>query len=156
MAVLVDTCILLRAFERRSPEFVMIRQALRRSIESQEKLIVCIQNIAEFWNVATRPLANNGQGLTAERAKRRLTLIERLCDVLSEDAQSYLRWKEIVDRLGVSGVAVHDARLVSVLLGSGSKQVMTLNVRDFRRYEAEGLQIVTPESYLAGSDERSP
>lgn len=53
MAALFDTCLLLHALERRSPEFVMIRKALRRSIETQERLLECIQNIAECWNMAT-------------------------------------------------------------------------------------------------------
>ncbi|QDT73535.1 hypothetical protein I41_27240 [Lacipirellula limnantheis] len=55
MAALFDTCLLLHTLERRSPEFVMIRKALRRSIETQERLIKCIQSIAECWNVATCP-----------------------------------------------------------------------------------------------------
>ncbi len=32
-------------------------------------LVVTIQNIAEFWNVATRPASNNGLGLSIPEAK---------------------------------------------------------------------------------------
>lgn len=104
--------------------------------------------MAEFWNVATRPLEHNGQGLSVERVKRRIAIIERLCEVVAEDAVSYEHWKRLVESLGVSGVKVHDARLISVMLRSGLKRILTLNDGDFRRYVGEGVEIVTPASLL--------
>jgi ribosome maturation factor RimP len=44
----------------------------------------------------------------------------------------------------VSGVKVHDARLVSVMLSSGLKRILTLNASDFRRYIGEGIEVATP------------
>src|SRR6476620_10432506 len=112
MGTLVDTRILLRAFDANSPQFRSIRRSLRKALDENVRLIVTVQNIAEFWNVGTRPLDKNVQGLSAERVKRRVEIIERLCEVVSEDKASYADWKRIVEELGVSGVKVHDARLV--------------------------------------------
>jgi predicted nucleic acid-binding protein len=146
MGTLIDTGVLLRAFDANSPHYRQIRQALRKLLDYGEPLTVTVQNMAEFWNVATRPLEHNGQGLSVERVKRRIAIIERLCDVIAEDTVSYEHWKRIVESLGVSGVKVHDARLVSVMLRSGLKRILTLNDGDFRRYVGEGVEVVTPLS----------
>ncbi|QDU86986.1 tRNA(fMet)-specific endonuclease VapC [Pirellulimonas nuda] len=148
MAMLVDTCVLLRAFDRASAEYGPIRRSLRKAIDRQESLVITIQNAAEFWNVTTRPTDRNGQGLSTERAMRRLAIIERACNVVSEDASSYQAWKRMVEELGVSGVAVHDARLAAIMVAANIPQILTLNARDFRRYEQMGVNVVTPEMYL--------
>ncbi len=148
MGTLIDTGVLLRAFDAQSPHCRPVRQALRKLLDDGEQLTVSVQNVAEFWNVATRPVEYNGQGLSIERVKRRIAIVERFCEVIAEDTASYEHWKRIVESLGVSGVKVHDARLVSVMLRSGLKRILTLNDGDFRRYVGEGLEIVTPETVL--------
>ena len=148
MGTLVDTGILLRAFDAKSEHYRSIRQALRRALNDNIQLVVTIQNLAEFWNVATRPLDKNGQGLSSERVKRRVEIIERFCEVLSEDAGSYAHWKRLVESLGVTGVKVHDARLVSVMLHLGVTQILTLNEADFQRYAGEGVEALTPSQFL--------
>jgi hypothetical protein len=55
----------------------------------------------------------------------------------------------MVESLGVSGVKVHHARLVSVMLRSGLRRILTLNGGDFRRYAGEGIELATPDSVLA-------
>ncbi len=89
MSYLIDTGVLLRAFDATSPQRPAVRQALRVLIQRREVLLVSVQNMAEFWNVATRPLVNNGQGLSPSHAERRLRLIERFCQVIAEDLKSY-------------------------------------------------------------------
>lgn len=147
MATLVDTGILLRAFDANYPDYRAIRRSLRKALDDGERLIVTVQNIAEFWNAATRPLENNGQGLSADRAKRRVAIIERVCEIVSEDSVSYVQWKRLVDEYGVSGVSVHDARLVAVMLRLSVNQILTLNERHFKRYIGEGITIATPQSF---------
>ena len=147
MATLVDTCVLLRAFDANYPDYRAIRKALRKALDDQERLVVTVQNIAEFWNAATRPLENNGQGLSAERAKRRVGIIERVCEVVSEDDASYVQWKRLVEDYAVTGVSAHDTRLVSVMLRLNVKQILTLNERHFKRYAAEGIVVTSPQPF---------
>lgn len=144
MACLLDTGILMRAFDAASREYRQIRQDLRTLVAQQERLVVALQNIAEFWNVSTRPVDKNGYGLSVERTDRRVQIIERFCDVVSESNHSYRVWKDLLNVHGVTGVAVHDARLVSVMLTHGVSDIFTLNERDFRRYP--GITILTPGS----------
>jgi predicted nucleic acid-binding protein len=136
MAVLIDTGILLRAFDADSASYHPIRQAFQALWKRQERMVVALQNLAEFWNVSTRSTDNNGYGLSWERAARRLATIERLCEVVTEDDRSYGIWKGLLTTYSVTGVAVHDARLVSVMIARGVSTVLTLNERDFRRYSA--------------------
>jgi predicted nucleic acid-binding protein len=142
MACLIDTGVLLRAFDASFAEYRLIRHAIRTLWNRQEDLIVTVQNLAEFWNVSTRPVDKNGYGLSPERAVRRLTLIERICTVTTEDEHSYRLWKGLLTSYSLTGVSVHDARLVSVMLARGITSVLTLNERDFRRYG--GISILTP------------
>jgi predicted nucleic acid-binding protein len=135
--------VLLRAFDAAFTEVEVIRRALRALVTRQERLVVTVQNLAEFWNVSTRPLDKNGYSISVERTARRLALIERVCDVLTEDEASYQTWRQLVQTHKVSGVAVHDARLMSVMLAQGVSTVVTLNERDFRRYP--GISILTPD-----------
>jgi hypothetical protein len=51
MATLVNTGVLLRAFDAKFDRCRAIRQVLRRALDEQEPLFVTIQNMAEFWNV---------------------------------------------------------------------------------------------------------
>jgi hypothetical protein len=85
MAYLLDTGILLRLVNVQDDRYVTINKAVRTLVAKQEQLHVTTQNITEFWNVATRPIANNGFGWSPEEAMAALTQeIEPLCSILLE------------------------------------------------------------------------
>jgi hypothetical protein len=93
MPCLVDTGVLLRVFDASFADRHILRKDLRTLVSRNEQLFVALQNLAEFWNVATRPVDKNGYGLSGERTKRRLILIERFCEVITESDDSYRIWK---------------------------------------------------------------
>ena len=76
MPVLIDTNVLLRSMQPSHPMHVSAVRALEVLIRRQEPLVIALQNVAEFWNVATRPVANNGLGFTIEEARDELAKIE--------------------------------------------------------------------------------
>ena len=45
-------------------------------MKKEEPLVIALQNVAEFWNAATRETANNGLGFTIEEAQAELSKIE--------------------------------------------------------------------------------
>jgi predicted nucleic acid-binding protein len=77
--------------------------------------------------------------------------IESACQIVTEDTASYDRWRQLIARYKVNGVAVHDARLIAIMLAHRAQQLLTLNERDFRRYEPEGIIVVTPQSLITAS-----
>lgn len=143
MACLIDTGVLLRAFNVSYPGYRLVRTALRALLVDQDRVVVALQNLAEFWNVSTGPIDKNGYGLSVDRTKRRLQVIEQFCEVVTEDDASYEIWKDLPTTYSLTGVSVHDARLVSVMLAHGVTDVLTLNERDFRRYA--GISVLTPD-----------
>jgi len=104
------------------------------------------QNLAEFWNVATRPAEKNGFGLTPAAADRSLRFLERLIPLLEDSPAVYPEWRRLVVASGVSGVQVHDARLVAAMKAHGVTHILTFNTTDFTRYIPEGIVAVDPSS----------
>jgi predicted nucleic acid-binding protein len=143
MAILVDTNILLRSVQPDHPMSASAVRALAVLLEREEPLVVSIQNIAEFWSAATRPEANNGLGFSIEEARDELRRLEEFFEVLHESLASYAAWKELLVENRVSGVQVHDARLVAVMKASGIRQIITFNIGDFARYA--GIEPVHPD-----------
>src|SRR5205814_10610558 len=89
---------------------------------------------AEFWNAMTRPATKNGPGLTVDEAEREVRLVEIGMRLLADSENVYREWRRRVVQHSVSGVQVHDARLVAAMQTHGVKHVLTLNESDFKRY----------------------
>jgi predicted nucleic acid-binding protein len=143
MHFLIDTNILLRAAQPSHPLNASTVRALEILMEREEPLVVAVQNIAEFWSVATRPVANNGLGFTVEEVQAELARIEGFFDVISENADSYAAWKALVIMNRLSGVLAHDARLAAVMKTYGILRILTFNVSDFTRFS--GIEAVHPD-----------
>jgi predicted nucleic acid-binding protein len=135
MEVLVDSGVLLRAFDRSSSDRRSILRALRLLRDQGHSFVTTHQNIAEFWNVATRPAsARGGFGLSPIEAERRLATIEGLGRLLPFNQHCYSAWRQLLVKHGILGVSVHDARLVATMTSFGITHVLTLNAADFKRY----------------------
>lgn len=144
MDYLVDTGVLLRFLLRNDPAYAAVRQAVRLLKTRREHLVTTSQNIAEFWNVCTRPAtARGGLGMSVEATERRVRLLERHFYVLPDSSTVYPHWKTLVLTHSVSGAQVHDARLVAAMIVHGVSHVLTLNIRDFARYP--NITAVAPE-----------
>lgn len=142
MAYLVDTNVLLRLVSAADPRHAAARGAVD-ALEEQT-LHSAAQNFVEFWNVATRPADQNGFGLTTQVAERLLSRLEGAFPRLPETPALYSRWRELVVEFEVSGVQVHDARLVAVMLSNQIRHILTFNARDFHRYHKVGIRAVDP------------
>ena len=146
MLCLVDTNILLRFSDRSHPSYPVIRNAVKKLRQDGYKLQVASQNCVEFWNVVTRPIEKNGFGLTPDDAELKLRRIERLFPLFPDSHLIYSEWRRLVVTYRVSGVQVHDARLVAVMKANGASHILTLNVKDFTRYANEGIVPIDPNT----------
>ena len=147
MVYLVDTNILLRIFDRSDTKHWEVVDSLKRLRSEGHSLATTPQNIAEFWNVSTRPTsARGGYGQPSAVVERRVRFIERMGQVLPEQAGTYSEWRRLVMNHGVVGVSVHDSRLVAAMNVAGVTHILTLNSSDFRRYP--GITAVAPLEVL--------
>jgi len=141
---LADTNVLLRFADRRHPLHVKVRAVVRTLRTEGHSLRATPQNCVEFWNVATRPTDKNGFGLLPTDADRLLRLVERLFPVLPDSPAVYPQWRQLVVLCDVSGVQVHDARLVAAMTVHSVTHILTFNVTDFMRYAPLGIVAVDP------------
>ncbi len=70
-------------------------------------------------------------------------MIERDFELLPDSREVHDRWRSLLVAHSVQGVQVHDARLAASMYVHGVGQILTINVRDFRRFE--GLRIMRPD-----------
>ncbi len=147
MRVLVDTNILHRSAQPNHPLCTKATQAVSKLIRQKDGVFFCSQNIAEFWNVATRPADQNGLGLTHEEALQEVASIEKLLTLLPDIPAIYAVWKEIERDQRVQGVKVYDARLVATMSVYSVEGVLTFNATDFKRYG--NITALHPSSVLA-------
>jgi predicted nucleic acid-binding protein len=147
MRVLVDTNILLRSAQPNHPLSPQATHAVSKLLRQKDSVFFCAQNIAEFWNVATRPAEVNGLGLSHEEALQEVSSIENLLTLLPDVPAIYAVWKQIVQDHRVQGVKVYDARLVAVMSVYAVENVLTFNTADFKRYG--NISALHPASTLA-------
>jgi predicted nucleic acid-binding protein len=139
MSILADTNILLRRTQPDHPSHNLAVESVARLLVAAEPVYFTLQNISEFWNVATRPVANNGLGFSIALALGEVEKIERYLTVLPDSPAVYGEWKRLVVRHGVLGSKVHDAKLVATMSIHGIRRILTFNTDDFSRYDIEAI-----------------
>ena len=145
---LLDTNILLRWVKPDERDYPLVIQAIERLLQAGTTPCYAAQNVAEFWNTCTRPLGQNGFGLSPNEADRRARLFENKLRLLPDSLAVYQEWRGLIVRHNVRGVQVHDARLVAVMRVHGVGQILTFNDADFARYS--GIQALDPRRLSAG------
>ena len=134
-ACLLDSNILLRISKRDDPHHPVIARALKTLVGQGVRLCYTSQTLAEFWNASTRPLDKNGFGLSIADRDRLARVIERDFELLADSRETHERWRALLVEHNVQGVQVHDARLAASMYVHGIVQLLTINVRDFRRFD---------------------
>ncbi|PZD70410.1 hypothetical protein C1752_13136 [Acaryochloris thomasi RCC1774] len=140
---LVDTNVLLRKQQPDHPQYKQAAAALRSLHLAKQELVIVPQIMAEFWNVCTRPLENNGLGLSISQAEIKLEEIEAAFILKGDTPAIYSHWRSLVTRYNVKGAKVHDTRLVAAMLVHGITHILTFNVKDFKRFEE--ITAVSPD-----------
>jgi predicted nucleic acid-binding protein len=141
---LVDTNIILRWSAPADPLHSLAVPVVALLCSRGDQVFVSPQNLIEFWNVATRPLKRNGFGYSVQQAEASLAGIEAFFPIAPDTPDVYREWRHLITTHRVSGVQVHDARLVAVMRVHGLTSILTLNVADFQRYP--GIQVVHPQN----------
>lgn len=108
-------------------------------------LFASVHRTSSNWNVATRPVNVNGLGLGVSETKRTITRCETLFRLLPETPEIFQEWKRLVVVHEVSGLKVHDARLVAAMNVHQVSSIITFDTGDFQRY-VPGIEVIHPKA----------
>lgn len=133
MPTLADSNVLLRSLQRAHPMHIEAWRAIR-ILKRRGELFIAPQNIVELWVVATRPVAQNGLGISPIAAKVYLSRFKRFLPLVPDTPEVHEQWEQLVSQYAVSGKKAHDTRLVASMLVHGLDTILTFNVDDFKRY----------------------
>jgi predicted nucleic acid-binding protein len=146
VAVLVDSNVLIFSIQQGHPLGEASLRAIQLMLATDEPVYVLPQNIAEFWNVCTRPADKNGLGLTPVETEKRLRRLDSILTMLHDSAAVYEHWRRLIVQHEVRGIQVHDARIAAAMQVHGIKRILTYNPRDFGRYSE--IKPVRPDELI--------
>ncbi len=149
MTVLLDTNILLRLAQPKDPAHVTAAAAVMALRRGGDMLCTVPQNLFEFWAAATRPVANNGPGLSTAECVGELARLKASFPVLPDLPALLAEWETLVAAHESKGKQAHDTRLVAAMRIHGLTRLLTFNTSDFARYP--GLIILDPAAVVASA-----
>lgn len=142
MSYALDTNILARSIEPDHPMHDPVNLAVETLTARRESLCVLAQSLYEFWVIATRPLQQNGLGLSAAEALAKLDEFQNFFTLKTDRTEIYAEWKDLVTQHAVMGKPAHDARIVAAMKVHGITHLLTFNIGDFKRFP--GIAVVSP------------
>jgi predicted nucleic acid-binding protein len=140
--LLIDTSTLLRTLQIHHPQYETAARALETLPSRGRDLHIVPQNLVELWVVATRPIRQNGLGLSTLDATSELMRLKIMFPLLPDTPAIYPRWESLVIQHQVSGKPAHDARLVAAMQVHGLTSILTFDKTGFSRYA--GIEVVSP------------
>lgn len=143
--IAVDTNIFVGATQTFDPALRATSRRAVKSLYAQGEELLCFpQNLVEFWSAATRPANVNGLGLSAEQAARYVDRFQILVRLLQDSPAIFPAWRKLVLEHRISGIQVHDARIVAAMNVHQVSRLLTFDLHDFRRYAH--ITVVNPDS----------
>jgi predicted nucleic acid-binding protein len=143
MRCLLDTNVLSRIAQPRHPQHSTATEAVDELHPRGDELFLVPQVLYELWVVCTRPLGENGLGLSAAEARGKHQEARALFAVLADNEKTLPLWEELVVRFDVKGKNAHDARLVAAMKVHGLTHILTFNTADFVRFP--DITVLAPE-----------
>ena len=147
MSTLTDTNILARSAQPQHPMHQAAVDSVANLHQQGEDLCVVPQILYEFWVVCTRPLGENGLGMTAAQAQAEMKSVRQFFKLFDDTPAIFAEWEQVVNQHQVMGKKAHDAHLVAAMRVHGVGRILTFNTQDFQRYQ--GIVVVSPAQVLA-------
>lgn len=129
--LLVDTNVLLEATDEGRQLHVQALAVFQTAAQSGVDLFLGTQVIREYLVVATRPVANNGLGMSLELALENIARFRRRTSLIAETLRAselFLEWARLY---GTCGKKLHDLQLLASASASGMDALLTANEQDF-------------------------
>jgi predicted nucleic acid-binding protein len=96
MKVLLDSNVILRLFQPNHPHSPIAEAAILQLEQMRFSLCLVPQNIYEFWVVATRPVGQNGLGLSSDDARESVDGLLRQVQLLRDERGVFGNWISLV------------------------------------------------------------
>lgn len=154
MNILLDANILLRLADPTSATQATAATAVSALRAGGDTLHIVPQCVYEFWAVATRPIANNGLGLSVAECLRELASLKGSFAFLDDRPALFSEWEAIVAVGACHGKVAHDARYVAAMRTHGLTHLLTFNVSDFTRFT--GIALLDPNTVAASGTPSGP
>jgi predicted nucleic acid-binding protein len=148
MKLLLDTNVLLRLSDTSHAMHGESLSAIDWLDAHGHECLIVPQVLYEYWVVATRPLANNGLGMTVATTDAAISQWVTVFRLLLDERGVFSHWRDLVSSHDVKGKTAHDARLVAAMQRHGVTNLMSFNKPDFTRFPA--IHVYTPAEVLAG------
>ncbi len=127
--------------------YAVTDRAIERLLEQGRELHVVPQNLIDLWIVATRPVEQNGLGMTPAAVAGELARLKTMFVLLPDTAAIYSIWESLVIQHNVSGKPAHDARLIAAMQSHGLTSILTFDASGFSRYT--GIEVVHPAEVIS-------
>lgn len=125
--LLLDTNILLRLPRLNVPA----GETLFDDLLQRFRPYICLQNLAEFMSVCTRPSQVNGLGFSTEKALSYIAYFRNTFDLVFDNSRTADVWAALCSQHHIAGRRIHDAKLAATALSNDIKAILTDNIRDF-------------------------
>ena len=141
---LVDSNVLLRWAKPDDRDYPLVVSAIDATLQRGAVFCYTSQNVAEFWNICTRP---QWVRPSPQEADRRARFFEDKLRLLPDSLAVHQEWRKLLVVSKVSGVQVQDARLVAAMRVHGVGRILTFNEKDFVRHT--DIEAVNPRTVSA-------
>ena len=136
----VDTNVLVAARFVTAPAHATVCRCLDRIGNSGEALHISRQIVREYLVTVTRPQSWSA-ALTIDDALEDASRLVSSFTVLEDGPNVMAALAVLCREVPVAGKQIHDANIAATMLAHGERRLLTLNVKDFRRY-AERIEMV--------------
>lgn len=127
----VDTNVLLTATDESRQLHSEALKLLAGTVSRDKRLATSGQVVREYLVVATRPIENNGLGLSAADAEVNVNEFLRGLELFDETEAVSMRLRQLATTHNLRGKRLHDANIVATMAVHGIHTLLTQNGSDF-------------------------
>ena len=136
----MDTNVLLEATDEGRRFHVQAQSLFRNAFDDGVDLFIGTQVIREYLVVATRPIENNGLGMTTDFALDNVRRFQARVSLIAETLQAGDLFVEWAGKYRISGKRLHNLQILATASVAGMHALITANEKDYP--EATPLTII--------------
>lgn len=129
--VFVDSNVLLEATDEGRRLHAKALGLFRNAAGEGITLFLGTQILREYLVVATRPVENNGLGMTTDMALDNIGRFQKRASLVAETLQAGRQFLEWASQYQIRGKRLHDLQILATASVTGMHALVTANVKDY-------------------------